>query len=149
MSILHHFPIGWDEVRRDATTLATMLSEKGKWHGIVAITRGGLTPASLVARALGIRLIETVSVEAYDGDRPLDAPLMLKPPTAAGDGDGWLIIDDLVDTGITMQLVRAALPKAHAGVLYAKPVGRAFADTFVREFPQDLWIDFPWEVDQI
>jgi xanthine phosphoribosyltransferase len=71
---------------------------------------------------------------------------MLKHPSAAGDGTGWLVIDDLVDTGATMRIVREILPKAHVGVLYAKPVGRPLADSFVAEFPQESWIDFPWEM---
>ncbi len=67
-------------------------------------------------------------------------------PAAAGDGAGWLVIDDLVDSGTTMRIVRAILPKAHVAVLYAKPAGRPLADSFVDEFPQDSWIDFPWEM---
>ncbi|MDB5392852.1 MAG: xanthine-guanine phosphoribosyltransferase, partial [Rhodospirillales bacterium] len=62
---------------------------------------------------------------------------------------GWLVIDDLVDTGATMRIVRTMLPRAYVGVLYAKPTGRPFADTFVREFPQDSWIDFPWEAQSV
>ena len=43
----------------------------------------------------------------------------------AGDGDGYLLIDDLVDTGRTAQAVRRLLPKAYFATLYAKPAGRA------------------------
>src|SRR5262249_48779065 len=100
---------------------------------------------SLVARSLDIRAIETVCVVTYDGER-LGAPEVLKAPAAAGDGAGWLVIDDLVDSGTTMRIVREILPKAHIGVLYAKPVGRPLADSFVAEFPQESWIDFPWEI---
>ena len=81
----------------------------------------------------------------YEGDR-LGEPELLKFPTASGDGEGWLVIDDLVDTGTTMRIIRGILPKAHVGVLYAKPVGRPLAHTFIREFPPDSWIDFPWEM---
>ena len=42
------------------------LAELGSWHGIVAISRGGLVPATIIARALNIRVVETVSVVAYD-----------------------------------------------------------------------------------
>ena len=64
-----------------------------------------------------------------------------------GDGTGWLVIDDLVDTGRTARAVRATLPKAHFATLYAKPLGRSLADTFVKEFKQDEWINFPWDID--
>ena len=141
-----HLAISWDDVQRDAAALADMLASRGQWRGIVAVARGGLVPAALVARALGIRLIETVSIAAYQGEH-LGAPQLLKAPSAAGDGEGWLVIDDLVDTGTTIQNVRTILPQAHIGVLYAKPTGRLLADSFVREFPQDCWIDFPWEMN--
>jgi xanthine phosphoribosyltransferase len=140
-----HLTVSWDDVQRDAGSLAEILARKGPWHGIVAVARGGLVPAALVARALGIRRIETVCIIAYDGET-LGEPTVLKLPAAADDGDGWLVVDDLVDTGTTMKIIRTILPKAHVAVLYAKPVGRPLADSFVREFPQDSWIDFPWEM---
>ena len=64
-----------------------------------------------------------------------------------GDGDGWLIIDDLVDTGVTAQAVRKLLPKAHFATVYAKPAGRPLVDTFVTEVSQDTWILFPWDAE--
>jgi len=140
-----HIPLSWDAIQRDAGLLAERLRPLGPWQGIVAVARGGLVPAALVARALGLRRIETVSVAAYEGER-LGAPQLIKAPSGAEDGEGWLVIDDLVDSGTTMRLVRTILPKAQVGVLYAKPTGRALADYFVREFPQDSWIDFPWEI---
>ncbi|HLG87311.1 MAG TPA: xanthine phosphoribosyltransferase [Alphaproteobacteria bacterium] len=143
---LAHIAVSWDEIRRDSVALADKVRARGSWHGIVAVARGGLVPAALVARALGLRCVETVSVASYEREK-LGTPALIKTPAAAGDGAGWLIIDDLVDTGTTMLLIRGLLPKAHVGVLYAKPAGRALADHFVREFPQDCWIDFPWEMD--
>jgi xanthine phosphoribosyltransferase len=137
--------LSWDEVQRDAALLASGLARLGTWNGIVAVTRGGLAPAAFVARALGIRTVETISVAAYQGEA-LGAPSLLKHPHAAGDGAGWLVIDDLVDTGTTMRVVRGLLPRAHVAVLYAKPAGRDLADTIVRAFPQESWIDFPWEM---
>jgi xanthine phosphoribosyltransferase len=62
-----HLAISWDDVQRDAILLAKALAAQGSWRGIVAVARGGLAPAALVARALGIRLIETVSVATYQG----------------------------------------------------------------------------------
>jgi xanthine phosphoribosyltransferase len=140
-----HLPISWDQIQHDAALLAKQLAGQGQWQGIVAVARGGLVPAALVARALNIRTLETVSAVTYDGTH-MGQPELLKFPTAAGDGSGWLVIDDLVDTGTTMRIIRDILPKAYVGVLYAKPVGKPLADSFVREFPQDSWIDFPWEM---
>ncbi|MDW8469088.1 MAG: hypothetical protein RML56_09075, partial [Burkholderiales bacterium] len=54
---------------RDARYLARVLLEKGRWKGIIAVTRGGLVPAALVARELDLRLIDTVCVTSYDAAR--------------------------------------------------------------------------------
>ena len=62
-----------------------------------------------------------------------------------GDGEGLLIVDDLVDTGRTAKIVRDMLPRAHFATVYAKPAGRPLVDTFVTEVSQDTWILFPWD----
>lgn len=143
--------ISWPELHRDARYLSGRLNESGDWKGILAITRGGLVPAALVARELDIRLIDTVCVVSYaatgahDDARRQGELVWLK--SVDGDGDGWLLIDDLVDTGTTARAVRERLPKAHFATLYAKPQGRALVDTFVREFAQDKWVYFPWDIE--
>jgi xanthine phosphoribosyltransferase len=114
----------------------------------VAVARGGLVPAAVVARELDLRVIETCCVVAYDAaDRPSDKVRLVKPPIAAEDGAGWLVIDDLVDTGRTAEAVRATLPRAHFGTVYAKPAGRALVDSFVTLVAQETWILFPWDMD--
>ena len=136
--------VTWDQLHRDARTLASMLMPLEPFRGIVAITRGGLIPAAIVARELECRLIESISVVSYD-EEIQGAPRIIKPASAAGDGEGFLIVDDLVDSGVTARLVRDVLPRAHFACLYAKPAGKPVADSFVVEVPQDTWILFPWD----
>ncbi|MBB3899915.1 xanthine phosphoribosyltransferase [Roseococcus suduntuyensis] len=141
-----YFTVGWDQLHRDAKALAWRLIEKGPWTGVVAITRGGLIPAAIIARELECRIIETVSVITYDEEKRGD-PRVAKAPAAAGDGTGWLLVDDLVDTGTTARLVRAMLPGAHFATIYAKPAGKPLVDSFVTEVSQDTWILFPWDTE--
>lgn len=136
--------VTWDQLHRDARALAAALMPLGPWRGIVAVSRGGLIPAAIVARELECRLVESISVVAYQ-DENRGEPVVLKPPTAAGDGEGFLIVDDLVDSGVTARVVRALLPRAHFACLYAKPAGRPLADSWVAEVPQDTWVLFPWD----
>lgn len=142
---LHHFPVTWDQFHRDARTLGLRLLESGNFTGIIAISRGGLIPAAIVARELEIRWVETVSIVTYQ-DEVRGEPIVTKPPAAAGNGSGFLLIDDLVDTGATARVARALLPKAIFACVYAKPAGRALVDCFVTEVPQDTWILFPWDM---
>ena len=136
--------VTWDQLHRDARQLATTLAPMGPWKGIVAITRGGMIPAAIVARELECRLVETISVASYDEEQQ-GHPVVLKSAAAAGDGTGFLIIDDLVDRGETARLVRGLLPKAYFACLYAKPEGRGATDMFVAEVEQDTWVLFPWD----
>jgi xanthine phosphoribosyltransferase len=143
------FPVSWEELHRDARALAWRLVEGGPWKGIVAVTRGGLVPAAIVARELDIRLIDTVCVASYE-DQNQGEIRVLKDVKVAGveaQGTGWLMIDDLVDTGRTAQAARGCLPKAHYATIYAKPAGRPHVDTFITEVSQDTWILFPWDVE--
>jgi len=143
--------ISWVELHRDARYLSEVLHQKGPWKGIIAVTRGGLVPAALVARELDIRLVDTICVTSYDAGAPGAAEQeqgqvqVLKGVN--GRGEGYLLIDDLVDTGKTAQAVRQLLPEAHFACLYAKPAGRPIVDTFVKEFKQGKWIHFPWDIE--
>jgi xanthine phosphoribosyltransferase len=143
------FPVGWEELHRHSKALAWRLLELGPWQGIIAITRGGLVPAAIVARELDLRLVDTLCVASYTdrvaGEVVKSGVQVLKP--IAGDGTGFLIIDDLVDTGHTARVVREMLPKAHFATVYAKPLGRPLVDTFVTEVSQDTWILFPWDIE--
>jgi len=145
-----YFTVTWDQLHRDSKALAWRLLDAGPgggpWTGVVAITRGGLIPAAIIARELECRIIETVSIVTYD-EETKGEPRVMKAPAAAGDGTGWLIIDDLVDTGTTAKVVRAMLPRAHFATIYAKPAGKPLVDTFVTEVSQDTWILFPWDTE--
>jgi xanthine phosphoribosyltransferase len=142
----HYYTVTWDQLHRDARALAWRLMDKGPFAGLVAITRGGLIPAAIIARELECRLIESVSVLTYDEEKR-GTPVVTKPPAAAGDGAGFLIVDDLVDSGATARVVRALLPRAHFATVYAKPAGRPMVDTYITEVSQDTWILFPWDTE--
>jgi xanthine phosphoribosyltransferase len=139
------FPVTWGQLHRDARALAWRLLDLDYFNGIIAITRGGLVPAAIIARELDIRLVDTVCVSSYNWQDQRGEVEILK--TIEGDGEGWLLIDDLVDTGATAKTVRDLLPKAHFATVYAKPQGRPLVDTFVTEVSQDTWILFPWDSD--
>lgn len=144
------FPVSWDQFHRDARALAWRLNAAGPFTALVCITRGGLVPAAIVARELGLRVIETVCIESYNDDKTQGQLRVLKGVAEAvaklGDGKGVLVVDDLVDTGATARLVREMLPNAHFATVYAKPLGRPLVDTFITEVSQDTWIYFPWDM---
>jgi len=145
------FHISWDQIHRDSRALAWRLDgegpDDGAWRAVVAITRGGMAPAMIAARELDIRTVDTISVKSYDHQDQSEAQVLKSPDAALmGDGTGILIIDDLVDSGKTLEVVRKMYPRAHFATVYAKPKGRPQVDTFITEVSQDTWIFFPWDM---
>jgi xanthine phosphoribosyltransferase len=144
------FPVSWDQFHRDARALAWRLAASGPFEAIVAITRGGLVPAAIIARELELRVIETVCIASYHNYKNQGGLQVLKTiaddVAKSRDGSKILVVDDLVDTGATAKVVREMLPKAHFATVYAKPLGRPLVDTFITEVSQDTWIYFPWDM---
>lgn len=146
------FPISWEEMHRNAKALAWKLLDKGpleggKWKGIIAITRGGMVPACIVARELEILNLETFCISSYNHKDQSETKILKKPETVEDEGEGWIVVDDLVDTGKTFVLAREMYPKAHYACIYTKPKGEKQTDTFVTAFSQDTWIHFPWDLE--
>jgi len=137
-----HFTVSWDQLQRDVRELCHRLMERDL-KGIIAVTRGGLIPAALIARELNVRVIDTVCIKSYDH---MDQDRLEVLKGVDHDGEGWLLVDDLVDTGKTARAVREMLPKAHFVTIYAKPEGRPLVDQYLTEVAQDCWIQFPWDM---
>ena len=141
------YPISWEQLHRDAKALSWRLHDRKKpYKGIVAITRGGLVPAAIIARELGIHLIDTVCITSYNWKNQGEARILKQ---VEGSGKDLLIIDDLVDTGSTAKVVRKMLPEAYFATVYAKPAGKPLVDAYVTEVSQDTWILFPWDSESI
>ena len=137
------FPVSWDQLHRDCKALAWRLLSR-KWDKIIGIARGGLIPAAIIARELNIRVVDTVCISSYTLRTQGEAHILKK---IEGDGENCLIINDLVDTGKTAQVVRKMLPKAYFATVYAKPEGCSYVDTYITQVSQDTWILFPWDAE--
>jgi len=139
------YPISWEQLHRDSKALAWRLLDMHYFKGIIAITRGGMVPAAVIARELDVHLVETICISSYEWkDKKGEADIL---KGFSGDGEGWLLIDDLVDTGRTATVVKEMVPKAHFATVYAKPAGRPLVDTYITEVSQDTWILFPWDAE--
>jgi xanthine phosphoribosyltransferase len=135
--------LSWEELHRDTRALARQLLGK-PWRGVIGIARGGLVPAAILARELELRLVDALCIASYDHTTQGE-PQIIKG--IEGDGEDFLLVDDLVDTGVTARIARELLPKATFVAVYAKPRGMELAQVWQREFAQDTWIHFPWDID--
>lgn len=147
MSTLNRHYLTWEAVHRDAVALAHQIKDKGPWKKIVAVTRGGLIPTAIIVQYLDVRLVDTVCIATYSsGEQPNTAEIF-KP--LYDESDQILVVDDLVDTGKTFEVLRGFLPHATYVSLYHKPKGKEWTDFSVKMIPQDTWVVFPWEEDPL
>ncbi|CAH0534049.1 Xanthine phosphoribosyltransferase [Vibrio stylophorae] len=137
------FIITWDNMQMYSRELASRLLPAQQWKGIIAVSRGGLVPAAILARELGIRYVDTICISSYDHDHQRDMRVLKK---AEGDGEGFIVIDDLVDSGGTAQVIREIYPKAKFVTVCAKPAGAHLVDDYVVDIAQDTWIEQPWDM---
>ena len=135
--------VSWDDLQREARRLARRQLPSSQWKGILAVSRGGLVPAALMARELGIRYVDTICISSYDHDHQRDLSVLKR---VDGDGSGFLIVDDLVDSGSTAKALRELYPKAKLITIFAKPQGEHLVDDFEVSIPQDTWIEQPWDM---
>ncbi|RCU49121.1 MULTISPECIES: xanthine phosphoribosyltransferase [Corallincola] len=138
------FFVSWEEFHRATRELALRQLPADQWKGIIAVTRGGLVPAGILARELNIRYIDTVCISSYDHDSQRELKVLKGAETS--DGEGFLVVDDLVDTGETAKAIREMFPKAKFVTVYAKPQGSPLVDEYVADVEQDTWIQFPWDM---
>jgi len=143
----NEFNIDWNRVHNDSIMLSNMISNiSSNWKGIISVTRGGLFPALIIAQNLNIHMVDTICVKSYSDKQRQHVNIIKNCINIDNKGDGWIVIDDLVDTGETLQHVKKLYPKALFGVIYAKPKGKYITNLFVCEVPQDIWVVFPWDI---
>jgi len=140
------FFVSWEELHRATKELARRQLPSEQWKGVIAVSRGGLVPAAIVSRELNLRVVDSVCVSSYDHTSQRDDVSLLKDVSATEDGEGFLVIDDLVDTGNTLKFLRKRLPKAKFITVYAKPSGMPMVDDYVADLEQETWIHFPWDM---
>lgn len=136
--------VSWDEFHKHAKELAEKIKQYRSFNKIVAVSRGGLLPAGIIAYELDIRNVQTINMSSYDGEiQRTDSEIEIAADIGAVDGH-TVIIDDLADTGKTFQLLHRLYPQAVMAAVYAKPQGSVFLDIYAQDIP-DKWIVFPWD----
>lgn len=157
--VSHHRPmtehevLTWQSYGEAARDLSHRVADSGFRPDIVlGIARGGLVLASSLAYGLDCKNLFSINVEFYTGEgTTLSAPLMLPPYLDTSDLDDTrvLVVDDVADTGKTLELVmdfcHGHVAEARSTVLYEKPTTVLEADFVWRR--TDRWIDFPWSTD--
>lgn len=140
------YTVSWDMFQSYVRDLAKQLLPTSQWKGIIAVSRGGLFPASILARELGIRHVETISIVSYSQHFVQDKDPLKVLTKPEGDGEGFIIVDDLADSGNTVRELKRLYPKGYIVTVFAKPKGAPLVDKYLIDIAQDTWIEQPWDM---
>ena len=145
--------MAWDDLGEAAEVLAEQIQSDGFQPDLIlAIARGGLLPGGALGYALGVKNTCAMSVEFYTGvDERLDVPMVLPPTPDLVDlaHAHLLIVDDVADTGGTLEVVHdfctGKVSEVRTAVLYEKPRSVVKCDYVWRR--TERWITFPWSAN--
>lgn len=140
------YVVTWDMFQMHARKLSERLLPASQWKGIIAVSRGGLFPAAVIARELNLRHVETICIASYHDHLEQGELKVLHAAEVSNGGEGWIVIDDLVDTGNTARAIREIYPNAKFVTVFAKPAGAPLVDDYVIDIPQNTWIEQPWDL---
>ncbi len=137
--------ISWEEFHQDTKDLCQKIKATGKYNKIIAVSRGGLIPAGIIAYELDIRNNEAINFSSYDNDEQRKTQDIEFAAEVGNVDENTLIIDDLADSGQTFQILRQHYPQARFVTVYAKEQGAKQVDIYAKDIP-NKWIVFPWDI---
>lgn len=137
--------ISWEEFHQHTKELSQKLKLRGKYNKIIAVSRGGLIPAGIIAYELDIRNNEAVNFSSYDNDEQRKTEDIEFEAHVGHVDENTLVIDDLADSGRTFEVLRKYYPNATFVTVYAKQKGSNQVDIYAKDMP-DEWIVFPWDI---
>ncbi|MBN1245874.1 phosphoribosyltransferase [Candidatus Bathyarchaeota archaeon] len=143
----------WNQIYAMLLSQAEKIRNSGfKPDVIIGVTRGGWVPARVLSDLLGIPALATVRVEFYLGvAETRDEPVLTQRVSADVEGKRALLVDDVADTGKSLQLAREHLRQQGAvavriATVYRKPLSIIQPDYYEKE--TSCWVVFPWETKE-
>lgn len=144
--------LSWEDISRSSAKVAESVERSSyKVDVVIGILRGGAVPAILVADLLDVSDVGMIEIKLYKGRKRGERAILRQPLTIGVAGKSVLIVDDVSDSGMTLQMaidyVRHHAPKEiRTATLYVKPWTALYPDYYA-ESTED-WLVFPWEKSQ-
>ena len=153
MADLH---VTWDEYHRLIEKLAKQVDDSAwQFNQLICIARGGLRVGDMLSRIfdMPLAILSTSSYTEKAGTIRGELMIAEQMTMASGKlGDRVLLVDDLVDSGVTLEAVTRTLPQRYpqvtalrTAVLWYKACSVFKPDYFVQYLPEKPWIHQPFE----
>lgn len=139
--------ISWEEIQNWSNIIAEKIATDCadiSQMTLVAVSRGGLVPAQLIAYKLNIRDIRVMKLISYDNENKRGETKDISTDRLF-DGDDVYFIDDLADSGETVRYLRSRFPQARQCTLITKDCCNENPDLTAVNLPGDAWLVFPWD----
>jgi hypothetical protein len=151
-----HLWIDWDEYHRSIEALALMVHESGwKFDQVLCLARGGLRPGDIFSRIFDVPLA-VLSTSSYReeagtvrGNLDIARYITMTKGSLAGK---VLLVDDLVDSGVTLEKVQLhlkagfpAVTEVKSAVIWCKACSSLKPDFYLKYLESNPWIHQPFE----
>lgn len=137
------FYVSWENLHREARRLSRRQLPASQWKGILAVSRGGLVPAAIMARELGIRFVDTICISSYEHDNQSDLNVLKR---IDGDGEGFRSLMIWLIWQHSAPVTRNALQKQNWSLYLPSRKVNIWLMTSEVAIPQDTWIEQPWDM---
>jgi len=112
---------------------------------LVAVSRGGLVPTTIIAHWLGVKEIKFIRLSSYD-DEQKQTKITDTTTDKIANEETTYIIDDICDSGETVLFLRQKYSRAQIYTLINKNPNIQPDFAPITE-SQGVWINFPWEIE--
>jgi hypoxanthine phosphoribosyltransferase len=145
--------VSWEQFYGMARQLAFMIHDDDYQPDIIiAIARGGYTPARILSDYLGVMDMTSFKVKHYHSTQQEAVAAIQHPLAADVSGQKILLVDDVSDTGDTFEVaidhINACTnpSEVRSAVLHHKTISKYKPDYYTREVKEWHWITYPWAI---
>lgn len=152
----NHLWVSWEDYHRSIELLALKVHESGwRFDHILCLARGGVRPGDVFSRIFAVPLTILATSSYREAAGTVRGALDIAGSMTGTGGPlagRVLLIDDLVDSGVTLARVRqhvmencSAISEMKSAVIWVKGCSSVRPDYFLHELPHDPWIHQPFE----
>ena len=134
----------WSNMHSDIRKLGVRLADK-HYTGIIAVSRGGLIPATILSHQWGVPIVGVIDVKSYNDENmtPSEARVEFSSHIENSKDNNWVIVDDLYDTGQTSRFLERIFHHYEQVFICSKNIN--CPHQYQRLLPPFEWLIFPWE----